>query len=272
MTDSVLNRFEGKTAFVSGGAGGIGWETAISLMNEGANVAICSRAGETLEQARSRKAEFGLDDLSIYEADVSDQSQLESAIGQLAADFGVLDHLVNNAGIDSFQDISDFSFTQYERVMAINVTSVFRTITTALPLLKKSKQGSIVNIGSVHGTVTTSGRADYVTSKTALIGATRALALDLGSHNIRINLVSPGAIETPMLLRGWSVKAPTENIKTLKVKAGDIHPVGRIGNPSDVASAVKFLLSDEASFITGTELLVDGGIACKIAMSGLWES
>lgn len=272
MSDREANRFEGKTAFVSGGAGGIGWEIATSLMNEGARVAICSRAGATLEQARSKKIELELVNLSIYEADVSDKSQVEAAFEKIELNFGKLDHLVNNAGIDSFQDIADFSITQYERVMAINVTSVFLMISNALPLLKKSDEASIVNVGSVHGTVTSSGRADYATSKTALIGATRSLALDLGPHNIRINLVSPGAIETPMLLRGWTVKAPDTELEILKRRAGDLHPVGRIGNTSDVANAVKFLLSREAGFITGTELLVDGGIACKIAMSGLWET
>ncbi|CAN0598516.1 unnamed protein product, partial [Laminaria digitata] len=171
----------------------------------------------------------------------------------------------------SFQKLDAFSLERYRNVMDVNVASLFLAVSGALPLLRKVKNASIVTIGSIHGRITTAGRSDYVASKAALIGATRALALDLAPDHIRINLVSPGAIETPMLLRGWAVKAPDADPDELKARAGALHPSGRIGQPEDIANAIKFLLSDEAGFITGTELLVDGGLSCKLAMTALWE-
>lgn len=271
MGGASTDRFAGKTALVTGGAGGIGWTTALSLLRDGARVAVCSRKGASLERARQLAAEIDPQNLLVMEADVSSQTDMEQLFKDLADAFGSLDCLVNNAGIDSFQKLDAFSLERFRNVMDVNVASLFLAVSAALPLLRAADAASIVTVGSIHGRITTAGRADYVTSKAALIGATRALALDLAPDLIRINLVSPGAVETPMLLRGWAVKAPDEEPDTLKAKAGALHPCGRIGQPDDVANAIKFLLSNEAGFITGTELLVDGGLACKLAMTTLWE-
>lgn len=267
MTRPASGRFEGKTAFVTGGAAGIGREIAKALLAEGARVAICGRAGMSLDRARRDQS----GDILVLEADVGSEHGVKEAIAQVGAAFGRLDVLVNNAGIDSFQDISDFSRDRFRAVMDVNVASVFTATAAALPLMQSANAPAVVTIGSIHGTLTTSGRADYVASKSALIGATRALAMDLAPHGVRINLVSPGAIETPMLLRGWAKKAPEIDPETLKARAGALHPSGRIGGPEDVANAVLFLASDEAGFITGTELMVDGGLSCKLAMTTLWD-
>lgn len=271
MGEKATGQFSGKTALVTGGAGGIGWATALSLLKAGARVAICSRKGASLERARKLVEKTDFKNLLVMEADVSSQSDMDRLFRTLTDAFGQLDFLVNNAGIDSFQNLDDFSLERYRHVMDVNVASLFLAVSGALPLLRTADAASIVTVGSIHGHITTAGRADYVTSKAALIGATRALALDLAQDHIRINLVSPGAIETPMLLRGWAVKAPDAEPDTLKAKAGALHPCGRIGQPEDIANAIKFLLSSEAGFITGTELLVDGGLACKLAMTTLWE-
>jgi len=267
MTRAASGRFAGKAAFVTGGAGGIGLATAQALADEGARVAVCGRAGATLDHARQTLADRFL----VLEADVGSEEALTAAIADAGAAFGKLDVLVNNAGIDSFQDVSRFSRERVRQVMEVNVASVFTAVSAALPLMQASDAPAIVSLGSIHGTLTTSGRADYVASKSALIGATRALALDLAPHGVRINLVSPGTVETPMLLRGWANKAPDIDPDTLKVRAGALHPVGRIGQPADIASAVLFLASDAAGFITGTELMVDGGLSCRLAMTTLWE-
>jgi NAD(P)-dependent dehydrogenase (short-subunit alcohol dehydrogenase family) len=155
--------------------------------------------------------------------------------------------------------------------MAVNVTSVFLAIREAIPLMRNSKEASIVNIGSIHGHLTTAGRSDYATSKTALIGATRSLSLDLATEKIRINMVSPGAIDTPMLLRGWKRKASNINPNEVRNRADAIHPCGRIGQPEDIANAVFFLLSKKASFINGVNLNVDGGIHSKVFLSTIWD-
>lgn len=271
MKQGQSDRFAGRTALVTGGAAGIGWATATSLLEDGARVAICSRKGVSLDQARKRAAEIDPDNLLVFEADVSSETDLIRLFEDVGDAFGSLDFLVNNAGIDSFQKLDAFSLERYRKVMDVNVTSLFLAVTAALPLMRSVENAAIVTIGSIHGHITTAGRSDYVTSKAALIGATRALALDLAPEHIRINLVSPGAIETPMLLRGWAVKAPEADPDTLRTRAGALHPCGRIGQPEDIASAIKFLLGDEAGFINGTELLVDGGLACKLAMTSLWE-
>ncbi len=271
MERGTPGRFAGKTALVTGGAAGIGWATAMSLLKDGARVAICSRKGASLERAKKWAEETDPDNLLVFEADVSRQADMTQLFESLADAFGSLDYLVNNAGIDSFQKLDAFSIERFRNVMDVNVTSLFLAVSGALPLMRSAESAAIVTVGSIHGHITTAGRSDYVTSKAALIGATRALALDLAPDHIRINLVSPGAIETPMLLRGWAVKAPEADPDTLRARAGALHPCGRIGQPEDIASAIKFLLGDEAGFINGTELLVDGGLACKLAMTTLWE-
>ena len=264
-------QFSGKTALVTGGAAGIGWATACALAEAGAQVAICSRPGKTLEAAEDRIEASGFANITSYQADVSSPSDMGQLFAALSDRFGHLNCLVNNAGVDSFYDLQDFSLEQFTRVMNINVASVFMAVSEALALMRNTPGAAIVNVGSIHGHVTTSGRADYVASKSALIGATRALALDLADYGVRINMVSPGAIETPMLTRAWQKKAPNIDLSELKRRAGRQHPCGRIGDPRDVAHAIRFLLSDEASFITGADLLVDGGIRAKLAISSIWE-
>lgn len=271
MITQSERQFAGKTALVTGGANGIGWATACALASAGADVAICSRPGKTLDAAGDRIEKSGYKNITCYSADVSSETDMNYLFDQIGERFAHLNYLVNNAGIDSFLDIENFSLQDFKRVMDTNVSSVFMAVSGALSLMRKAVSAAIVNVGSVHGHVTTAGRADYVTSKTALIGATRALALDLAEYGIRINMVSPGAIETPMLVRGWKKKAPNIELDVLKARAGKQHPCGRIGQPKDIAQSIRFLLSDDAGFITGTDLIVDGGIHAKLAISSIWE-
>ena len=271
MSARTEYQFSGKTALVTGGAAGIGWATACTLASAGVDVAICSRPGKTLDAAGERIEQSGYKNITCYSADVSSETDMKRLFDQLGERFGHLDYLVNNAGIDSFLDINNFSLHDFRRVMDTNVTSVFLAVSGALSLMRKAVNAAIVNVGSIHGHVTTAGRADYVTSKTALIGATRALALDLAEYGIRINMVSPGAIETPMLVRGWKKKAPNIELDVLKQRAGKQHPCGRIGQPKDIAQSIRFLLSEDAGFITGTDLIVDGGMHAKLAISSIWE-
>ena len=260
-----------KTALITGGAGGIGWATACALASEGADVAVCSRPGKTLDAAAEKIESSGFNTITCYQADVTSEDDMHELFTELKQKFGALNYLVNNAGIDSFCEPESFSISQFQHVMDVNVTSVFIAVSGALPLLREANHPSIVNVGSVHGHVTTTGRADYVTSKTALIGATRALSLDLASYGIRVNMVSPGAIETPMLVRAWKKKAPDVSLDELRQQAGAEHPARRIGTPEDIAYAIRFLLSNQAGFINGTDLMVDGGIHTKLALARLWE-
>lgn len=258
-----------RTALVTGGATGIGWATACALAQAGVRVAICCLS-ETLAQAKAQVEESGYANLKAYAADVTCESDMQELFRALKEEFGSLNYLVNNAGKDGFCYMDAFSLTQFRQTMDVNVSSVFIAVSQGLALMRSAERAAIVNIGSIHGHVTTDGRSDYVTSKTALIGATRALALDLAPYRIRVNMVSPGAVDTPMLQRAWAEKAPHVELGELKLRAGRQHPCGRIGKPDDIAQAVCFLLSEQASFITGIDLLVDGGLHAKLAISSIW--
>ena len=258
------------TALITGGATGIGWSTACALNDEGVEVIICDNSDVNLDLAK-REIERKKYRIVTFKADVSSDKDIEQLFSFVNTKFDHLNYLINNAGIDSFCKPEEFSLKKYNHVMAVNVTSVFMMVKLAIPLMKKSKNPSIVNVGSIHNTVTTSGRSDYVTSKSALIGATRSLSLDLSLYKIRVNMVSPGAIETSMLIRGWKKKAPNIEILKLKEKAGALHPMGRIGKPEDISNTILFLLSDKSSFINGINILVDGGIHAKVMLSNLWE-
>lgn len=261
-----------KTALVTGGAAGIGWETACVLAETGTQVFICSRPGESLDNAANKIKAAGFSNIECFAADVSSESDMNQLFRTIGERVEHLDYLVNNAGIDSFCDLDNFSLKAFQHVMDVNVSSVFLAVSEALPLMRKSSAAAIVNVGSIHGHVTTAGRTDYVTSKTALIGATRSMALDLATDRIRVNQVSPGVVETPMLNRAWAKKAPHIPFNELKQRAGKHHPTGRIGQPRDIAKAIEFLLSENAGFITGTDVLVDGGLHAKLAISSIWEN
>ena len=260
-----------KIALVTGAASGIGWAIACLLHDEGLHVVICDNSKDNLDLANIKINEENYQNMSSFHADVSLEADVVKLFNHIKKTFGRLDYLVNNAGIDSFCDPETFSISKYNHVMAVNVTSVFLAIREAIPLMRNSKEASIVNIGSIHGQLTTAGRSDYVASKAALVGATQSLSLDLAAEKIRINMVSPGAIDTPMLLRGWKRKAPNIDLNEVWNRANSIHPCGRIGQPEDIANAVFFLLSEKASFINGVNLNVDGGIHSKVFLSTIWD-
>ena len=224
-----------------------------------------------MHQQKKEIQKNGYTNFLTYKADVSSEKEIAALFSFVKKKFGSLNYLVNNAGIDSFCNPEEFSLSKYNHVMAVNVTSVFMAVKKAIPLMKITREASIVNVGSIHGKITTSGRSDYVTSKTALIGVTRSLSLDLASDKIRVNMVSPGAIDTPMLIRGWKKKAPEIDISEIRSKADLLHPSGRIGKPEDISNVILFLLSNKSSFINGINILADGGIHAKVMLSNIWE-
>jgi len=150
--------------------------------------------------------------------------------------------------------------------MDVNVTGAFLASKYAVSAMKRRGGGSIINISSIHARVTGGSRVAYVTSKAALLGLTKAMALDGGAHNIRVNVVLPGTIDTPMLTDAWALLRPDKTADEMRVEAGRTNPLGRIGTPDDVAETILFLCSNQARYITGAEILVDGGISQKIAV------
>jgi 3-oxoacyl-[acyl-carrier protein] reductase len=233
---------EGKTALVTGASRGIGRAIATSLANAGAAVVVSYNSGA--EEAEALAREIGG---RAVQADVSDPESATALVGEA----GDLDVLVNNAGVTRDGLLVRMPDDDWKTVIDTNLASVFYTCRAAVRGMMKKRAGSIVNISSIVGIHGNWGQTNYAASKAGIIGFTKALARELGSRNVRANVVVPGYVKTRLtdVLPEDATKAMLENT-----------PLGRLGDPEDVAGAVRFLCSEEAAFITGAVLLVDGGL------------
>ena len=241
-----MGDFEGRRALVTGAGGGIGRAVAIHLAKAGARVA-CLDLDEAAAQAVA--GEIGPGALAVS-ADVSDASQVHAAIDSAVDAFDGLDVLVNNAGITIIKSFEETSLEEWERTMGINLRSMFLVTQRALPALKASDAGAIVNMASMAAGHFTVPHVAYASSKGGIVAMTRDLAFELAAHGIRVNAVSPGPIATAIL-----GKLTDEQIE----QAGLRFLLGRMGRPEDIAEAVGFLASDRAAYITGATLPVTGG-------------
>jgi 2-keto-3-deoxy-L-fuconate dehydrogenase len=246
-TDSGPYRLDGKIALVTGGASGIGAETCRELARGGASVLI---ADLNLSAAEALTAEIPR--ARAVEMDVTSTASIEAACGNLSK----LDILVNNAGIGLVGDIASTSDEDFERVMKVNVNSVFVVTRTLLPLLLASR-GSIVNIGSVAGCVGVKKRFAYCASKGAVIAMTRQIAVDY-PQELRCNCIAPGTVQSPFV-EGYLEKYHAHEKDKVREELRQRQPVGRLGTPQDVASLVRYLCSPEAEFFQGAVLPLDGG-------------
>ena len=240
----------GRAALVTGGSRGIGFAIAHRLAREGARVAVCSRRADVAEEAARRiAAETGAEVVG-WEGDVSRPETAERLVAAMLERFGRLDVLVNNAGITRDTLLIRMSDEDWDQVIATNLEGVFRMSRAALRPMLRQRHGRIVNISSVAGLVGNPGQCNYAASKAAIVGFSKSLAREVAARNITVNVVAPGFIENEM------TADPTAKLQAL---ASQI-PMGRLGKPEEVASAVAFLASDEASYITGHVLVIDGGL------------
>ena len=240
----------GRVALVTGASQGIGRACALGLANAGAGVALAARSQEKLnEVAAEIKSHGGQGEPFIL--DVGDEGQIKAAFKAAISHFGKVDILVNNAGITRDQLVMRMKRADWDAVLNTNLTSAYLCTQQVIGSMLKQRWGRIINITSVFGQMGQAGQANYASSKAGLIGLTMALARELGSRNITSNAVAPGFIETGMTsaLGG-----------AFKENAVKMIPLGRVGSPDDVAHAVRFLASDEASYITGHVLNVNGGM------------
>ncbi|MGA7380114.1 MAG: 3-oxoacyl-[acyl-carrier-protein] reductase [Terriglobales bacterium] len=240
----------GRIALVTGASQGIGRACALKLASAGASVVVAARNQEKLNElvqqitsARGTAAAFVMD--------VAEEDQIKSAFKAALRHFGKIDILVNNAGITRDQLVMRMKRADWDAVLNTNLTSAYLCTQQAISSMLKQRWGRIVNITSVFGQMGQAGQANYASSKAGLIGLTMAIAREVGSRNITCNAVAPGFIETAM------TSGLGEDFKQMAVKN---IPLGRVGTPDDVASAVAFLASDEASYITGHVLSVNGGM------------
>ncbi len=243
-------KLEGRVALVTGASQGIGHACALALAREGASVAVAARNQQKLEELVSRITTTG-GKAAAFVIDVAEEEQVKSGIKLALAQFGKIDILVNNAGITRDQLVMRLKRADWDAVLNTNLTSAYLCIQQAIGSMLKQRWGRIINITSVFGQMGQAGQANYAASKAGLIGLTMALAREVASRNITCNAVAPGFIETSM------TAALSEEFKQNAVKA---IPLGRVGAPDDIANAVCFLASEEASYITGHVLNVNGGM------------
>ena len=240
-------RLEKKLALITGAASGIGFETAKKFILEGSIIAACDYNEEALKKAQ---VELG-DSYKIYKMDVSKHDEVKAVVDKIAKDFGKIDILVNNAGITRDNFLVRMSELDFDAVIAINLKGVYNVTQAVVPYMMNQRSGVILNASSVVGIYGNIGQTNYAAAKAGLIGMTKTWAKELARYNIRVNAVAPGYIRTPM-----TANLPEKITNLMKEKT----PLGRMGEAIDVANAYLFLASDEASYITGQVLGVDGGL------------
>lgn len=252
-------RVRGKVAIVTGAAMGIGKACAQLLAREGARVVLTdvdAAAGE--KTAAAIRAEGG--EAIFIEHDVSSESGWQAVIAQTLQAFGSVHVLVNNAGIGGTSSIENTTFEQWRKLMSINCDGVFLGTKYAFPEIKRSGGGSIVNMSSILGFTGNADAASYCASKGAIRLLAKAVALEGAKFNVRVNSVHPGYIETPMVQRHIA-SMPDE--QAARKAIADLHPMGHLGEPDDIAYGVLYLASDESKFVTGSELVIDGGYLAR---------
>ena len=237
-------------ALVTGASQGIGRACALRLAKDGATVAVAARNQQKLNELVAEITAAG-GQAAAFPLDVSDEEQAKATVKAAIAQFGKVDILVNNAGITRDQLVMRMKRADWDSVLQTNLTSAYFLIQNVITSMLRQKWGRIINITSVFGQMGQAGQANYAASKAGLIGLTMAIAREVASRNITCNAVAPGFIETPM------TAVLSDEFKQTAVKQ---IPLGRVGTPDDIASSVAFLASDEASYITGHVLSVNGGM------------
>lgn len=250
-----MTRLAGKVAIVTGAAQGIGLGIAHALAGAGAAVMLSDIVDETGARATADLQAAGAA-VHYRHADVTVEEDVRSLVGAAAARWGRLDIVVNNAGIVAVQTVEQSSAAEWDRVMAVNVRSIFLTTKYALPHLRKAGGGSILNIASVSSFVAQQGTPAYCASKGAVLMLTKSLALDYGREHIRVNCLCPGITDTPMLR--YHARHEADPDAHLRQRLRRV-PTGEMLYPEDMGRAAVFLCSDDAGGITGTSLVVDGG-------------
>jgi 3-oxoacyl-[acyl-carrier protein] reductase len=243
-------KLEGRVALVTGASQGIGHACALALAGQGASVALAARNRQKLDELAQQIAASG-GKAAVFVMDLAEEEQIKSGIKAALSQFGKIDILVNNAGITRDQLVMRMKRADWDAVVNTNLTSAYLCIQQVIGSMLKQRWGRIINITSVVGQIGQAGQVNYASSKAGLIGLTMAMAREVASRNITCNAVAPGFIETGM------TAVLSEEFKQNAVK---MIPLGRVGTPEDVASAVCFLVSDEASYITGHVLNVNGGM------------
>jgi NAD(P)-dependent dehydrogenase (short-subunit alcohol dehydrogenase family) len=249
--------FDGKVALVTGAGSGLGLATAKAFAEAGASVALADANEQAVRSAAEKLSAQGHKALAI-QCDVADDTQIEAMVARTASHFGRLDAAYNNAGVQNVAvEAADATREDFDRVISINLRGVWSCIKFELRQMLKQGSGAIVNCSSIGGVVAGPKRGTYQASKHGVLGLTKSAALDYAARGIRINAVCPGIINTPMLDKMMATQADALNAMVKDV------PIGRLGRPEEIASAVLWLCSSAASFMIGHALVVDGGYTIR---------
>ncbi|WP_439813965.1 glucose 1-dehydrogenase [Zavarzinia sp. CC-PAN008] len=255
-----MARLQGKVALVTGGASGLGAASARLLAGEGARVILSDLAEDAGEAVAAAIRGAGGD--ALFEPqDVADEARWDSLLASIRARYGALHVLVNNAGIvGTVTGVHEMALADWRRTLSINLDGVFLGIRHGVPLMVETGGGSIINLSSIMGLVGAAGGSAYCASKGGVRLLTKAAAIDLAPLGIRVNSIHPGYIETPMVQQ---IVAGMPDSNTFRADLETRHALGRLGQPVDIAEAVLFLASDASRFMTGSELVVDGGYTAQ---------
>ena len=253
-----------RTALITGASSGIGAAIAGRLAEQGVRVALAARSEEKL-----REVAAGLpagSESMIVPADVGDEEQVRHMVAETEKRFGAIDLLVNNAGFGIFKPIVELTAEEFDGIIRVNLRGAFLCMKYTLPGMYERERGTVVNISSVAGKHGFAGGGAYCSSKFGLMGLTECVFQEARTHNVRIVTISPGSVDTPMLRWAADLWKGDKTEDDMIASWGKMHPLGRVGTPEDVAELIAFLAGPRASFITGGEYKIDGGLLSAIAV------
>ncbi|MBE3602149.1 SDR family oxidoreductase [bacterium] len=256
----MAGKLDGKVAIVTAGGAGIGAATARRFAAEGAAVVVADLSGTRAEQVRGEIAAAGGRAAAI-KIDASDPAAIEATVRMAIDSFGRLDVMFNNAGMAEVSLIHETSLESWSRVIAVTLTSTFLGLKYAIPIMRAQKSGVVINTASISGTRGDYGMGSYNAAKAGVINLTRTAALENARFGIRVNCVCPGGINTRV-----AQVLGKDRADEFRRTMGAAHPIGRMGEPEEIAATVTFLASDESSFITGASIVADGGITAWTGM------
>ena len=260
-----MAEFSGKVAIVSGGTRGIGRAAARKLAGEGASVVICSDREEQVEETVAALREEGLEVRGVR-ADVTSSADMKKLMDLTIETYDGVDVLVNSAGVQRYGTVVETEEEVWDKVLDVNLKGIYLSSRYAIPEMRKRGGGAIVNLSSVQAFASQTGVAAYTASKGGINALTRAMALDHACENIRVNAVCPASVDTPMLRWSADLFKGDKSVEETLEDWGRMHPLGRVARPEEVAEVIAFLASARASFITGGDYKVDGGMLAALGV------
>ena len=262
-----MAEFSGKVAVVAGGARGIGRAAARKLALEGASVVICSDQQDQLSEALTELREREGLEVSATRADVTSSADMKGLMDLAAETYGGLDVLVNSAGIQRYGTVVETEEEVWDEVLDVNLKGIYLASRYAIPKMRERGGGAIVNLSSVQAFASQKGVAAYTASKGAINALTRAMALDHAEENIRVNAVCPASVDTPMLRWSADLFKGEKSVEETVKEWGEMHPLGRVATVEEVAEVIAFLAGPRASFVSGGEYKVDGGMLAALGVT-----